>query len=183
MHADDPYERMAQGARPRAVLVPYDGSRGAERALSHAVELCCDANARLGLAVIWPRFLLFDSPWACIAAPIHERDTCNDVLRRLPDGLPVTFLSWPHPAGVRDIAEFAKRLDCDSVLLAYSGRRARRAARILARHDVAVLLDADGVQPRRPRRRAIRPPSPHADPPALAMPAALVPIPPQRPNL
>jgi nucleotide-binding universal stress UspA family protein len=163
--------------------VPYDGSRRAERTLAHAVELCRDANARLGLAVIWPRFLVFDSPWVCVAAPIQERDTCNDLLRRLPDDLSVTFLSWPHPAGVREIAEFARRLDCDSVLLAYSGRRARRAARILARSDVAVLLDADGVRPPRPRRRAIRPPSPQADPPALAMPVALVPIPPQRPNL
>lgn len=167
---------------PRAVLVVYDGSRRAERVLAHGLALCRDTRARLGLALIQERVVLLNSPWVCVAASVHDGDVCDGVLRRLPDDLSVSFLSSSRPTGVREIAEFAKRLDCDSVLLPYSGWRARRAARILARGDVAVLVDADGEQPLRPRLRAIGPPPHQVDPLGLAMPVALVPISPHRPN-
>jgi hypothetical protein len=127
---------------PRAVLVPHDGSVRAERALARAVELCRETRACLGLMVIY-RVVLINAPQMCVAAPISERDTCNALLRRLPDDISVRFLSCLYPVGMGHIAEVAKRLDCDSVLLPYSGWRAHRAARILARHGVAVLLDAD----------------------------------------
>jgi nucleotide-binding universal stress UspA family protein len=133
---------MTQRAVPRAILVVYDGSQRAERAVADAVELCRDTNACLGLAVIRQRVVVFSSPWVCVATPISERNTCNGLLRRLPDDISVRFLSWPYPAGMRQIAELAKRLDCDWVLLPYSGWRARRAGRILARSDVAVLTNS-----------------------------------------
>jgi nucleotide-binding universal stress UspA family protein len=157
-------------AVPRAVLVPHDGSARAERALAHAVELCRETRACLGLVVI-RRVLMLNAPLVCVAAPISEEDTCNALLRRLPDDISVRFLSCTYPASIAHIAEFARRLECDSVVLPYSGWRTRRAARVLARHGVAVLLEADGLPSPRPSRGASRP----GDPLALTLPAALNP--------
>jgi nucleotide-binding universal stress UspA family protein len=132
--------RPTTRAKPLGVLVPHDGSRQADRALAHAVELCLETHARLGLALIQPRVVLIQSPWVCVVVtPIWERDACNRLLRRLPGDISVSFVSSPYSAGLREIAGFAKRLQCDSVLLPYSGSRARLAARILARRGVAVL--------------------------------------------
>jgi hypothetical protein len=130
--------------------------------------MCRETRACLGLMVIH-RVVLLTAPLVCVAAPSSERDTCNGLLRRLPDDISVRFLLCPYPAGMGHIAEFAKRLDCDSVVLPYSGWRARRAARILARHGVAVLLDADRLPSPRPRHRTSRP----GDPLALTLPVAL----------
>jgi hypothetical protein len=113
------------------------------------------------------RVVVLNMPLVCVAASISEHDACNRLLRQLPDDISVKFLSCPHPAGMVQIAEFAKRLACDSVVLPYSGWRARRAARILARHGVAVLLDPDGLQSPRTRRRASRRASQPDDPLAL----------------
>jgi hypothetical protein len=79
--------------------------------------------------------------------PSWERDDRDRLLHQLPSDVSVKFLASPHPASVSELAEFARRLDCDSVLLPYSGWRARRAARVLARHGIEVLLDADSIRP------------------------------------
>jgi hypothetical protein len=163
---------MTNGAKPRAVLVTYDCSRRAERALAQAVELCRDTHARLGVAIV-QRAVLFNSPWLCIATPVSERDLFNSVLCRLPDDVSVRFLLWRYTIGMREIAHFAERLDCDSVLLPYSGWRARRAARVLTRQGVGVLVSADGVDQLGPGRRAIRRGSHAADPPTSALPIAV----------
>jgi nucleotide-binding universal stress UspA family protein len=155
--------RITGGATPRAVLVTYDCSRRAERALAQAVELCRDTHARLGVAII-QRPVLFNSPWVCIAAPLSERELLNGLLCRLPDDVSVRFLLWRYTIGMREIAQFAERLDCDAVLLPYSGRRARRAARVLTRRGVAVVVHADGVQQLGPGQRAIRRATHAADP-------------------
>jgi hypothetical protein len=114
--------------------------------LAQAVELCCSSGARLGLAMIQPAVFVSPSPWVCvIVTPRWEPDDCSRLLRGLPTDVSVKFLSSPYPAGISEIAEFARRLDCDSVLLPYSGRRARRAARVLARHGIEVLVNADQI--------------------------------------
>jgi hypothetical protein len=91
----------------------------------------------LGLALIEPWVYTAQSPWVCIVVPPRwEPDDRARLLRRLPGDVSVKFLSSPQPAGMSEIAAFATRLDCDSVLLPYSGWRARRAAQVLARHGV-----------------------------------------------
>jgi hypothetical protein len=137
--------RIAKRAVPRAVLVSYDASRRAQRTLADAIELCRDTGARLGVAVVRQREVVFVSPWVFPPPPPCQPDACGDLLRRLPDDLSVTYLSSDYPAGMREIAEFAKRLDCECVLLPYSGWRARRATRVLARRGLAVLVGAERV--------------------------------------
>jgi nucleotide-binding universal stress UspA family protein len=157
----------------RAILVPYDGSHRSEQALECAVALCRDTRARLGLAIIRHHVVVFASPWVCVASPVCERETCNGLLRRLPDDVSVRFLSWPYPAGARDIAEFASRLDCDAVLLPYRGWRARQARRLLSRRGLSVLALDDGVQASRPSKHARWRKSRPADALARALPVAL----------
>jgi nucleotide-binding universal stress UspA family protein len=133
---------------PLGVLVAHDGSRRSDQTLADAVELCRGSRARLGLALIQPWVYTVQAAWVCIVMPPSwERVDCDRLLHRLPSDVSVKFLSSPHPAGVSEIAEFARRLDCDSVLLPYSGWRARRAARVLARHGIEVLVDVPNGHP------------------------------------
>ena len=122
-----------------SVLVPYDGTARSEWALTCAVEHCLQSRARLGIAFIPPCYALAASPWASAALFQPGDDARRAILRKIPDRVSVRFLVCGHPAGVRDLAHFARRLDCDSVLLPLRGLRLRRAERALAKAGLEVL--------------------------------------------
>ena len=123
----------------RGVLVPYDGSRRAERALARAVAVCRSSRARLGVAIVQQPVVAVASPWVCTAIPSSERHLRCKLLQRLPDDLSVVFISWPRRPSLRDIVALANRLECDSVVLARRGWRARRAERGLHRRGVSFI--------------------------------------------
>jgi hypothetical protein len=147
-----------------SVLVQYCCTGRSEEALARAVAYCVRSHARLGIAVTAPWFAHMGMPWMVAPhAVVPTAQTCRYVLRKVPDELPVKFLLWPHPAGLAEIADFARRLQCDSVLLPMRGWRLRHAARVLSRSGL-LALDAElepvyGNEPVPARRLAIRPAS------------------------
>jgi hypothetical protein len=140
----------------QSVLLPYDCTRSSEHALLCAVAYCRESRARLGIAITPPWFMSFASPWVTVppnmVLPCHA--TAREMLSRVPPDAPFTFLISHYPAGVPQIAEFARRLDCDSVLLPLGGWRLRRATRALGKLGLPVLNDqVDPIRPSRPTRR------------------------------
>jgi hypothetical protein len=127
----------------RSLLVQYCCTGRSEDALARAVAYCRRSHARLGIAVTAPWFAHLGMPWMVAPhAVVPTAQTCRYVLREVPDDLPVKFLLWPHPAGLAEIADFAQRLDCDSVLMPLRGWRLRHAARALSKSGL-LTLDAE----------------------------------------
>jgi nucleotide-binding universal stress UspA family protein len=121
--------------------VPYDGSTRSERALARVGPLCRTTGALMGIAVVQPRWCAFASPWVHVPGiVVSEREMCSHVLRQVPPDVSVRFLVSPYPAGVSQIAAFAKRLACDSVFLPHRGRSGRRLGRALARRGLSVFM-------------------------------------------
>ena len=125
----------------RGIFVPYDGSARAERALAHASSFCRSSGARLGIAVMQPRIACFASPWVHVpGVVVSQRHVCGPVLRRIPPDVSVRFLFSPFPTGLSQVAEFAKRLECEAVLVPHRGRAGRRTAKALSKHGLAVFV-------------------------------------------
>jgi nucleotide-binding universal stress UspA family protein len=125
----------------RGILVPYDGSARAERALAFASSFCRSSRACLGIAVLQPRIVAFASPWVHVPGVVFsQREACGPVLRRVPQDVSVRFLFSPIPAGASQIADFARRLGCDAVLVPQRGRAGRRMAKALSKRGLTVFL-------------------------------------------
>jgi len=132
----------------RAILVPYDGTGRAELALEAAIVRCRESRARLGLSMTAPWFATVGAPWLSIPALLTpDLESAKRVLGRIPDDVLVRFLLWPYPAGGREIAQFARRLDCDSVLLPFRGSRARHIKRTLSRRGLQILEAGPAAPP------------------------------------
>ena len=136
---------------PTAIFVSYDGSRRSRQALVCAIELCRDTRALLGIAVIRPHVVGFGWPGSCTAAFVSEQTVCREALALVPDDVSVRFLAHSHPVGIRDIAEFARRLGCESVILPDRRFGARRAARLLGRAGLALLVEPSAARTRQRR--------------------------------
>ena len=94
----------------RSILVAVDGSRHSEVALTHAIELARDGNARLTIltAVTSPPGVALTGPAAAAAAASasaleHDFDeVLRAAVRRVPDDLPVLAHGPPAQAILRE---------------------------------------------------------------------------------
>lgn len=146
--------------RTCSVLVAYDGTARAERLLRCALAHCAQCRARLGVAIVPPPYAMVALPWAgaSILQPCDE--SRRELLKRIPADVSVRFVVCSYPIGTRQVAELARRLECDSVLLPQRGMRLRLAERALTRLGLGVLnryLDAPRPSSRGHFQRLARP--------------------------
>ena len=116
----------------RSILVAVDGSRHSEVALTHAIELARDGNARLTIltAVTSPPGAALTGPAAAAAAASALEHDFDEVLRaavrRVPDDLPVTTV-LAHGPPAQAILREADRGGHDLIVMGSRGLGLARA--------------------------------------------------------
>jgi len=132
--------------RYRHVLVGYDGSKDAELALAHAVELAQAFHARLALVAVVgpPPPLAWQAPGGIFGVREAERADLDRRLRAAADAVPddlsvTTQLLDGDPA--RELLHFAHAGDYDLIVLGSRGR-GRGASALLGSVSQRVMHEA-----------------------------------------
>jgi nucleotide-binding universal stress UspA family protein len=120
-------------ARPRRILVGFDGSPEGEEALQLAARLAREDHATLVVVLVLPWPCLAPGPMTALVAQLVQECECeqrralHEAIARLPDDVSVTFLSR-HGRATGCLRRTAAEHDCDLVVVPRS-RWARRLRR------------------------------------------------------
>jgi nucleotide-binding universal stress UspA family protein len=137
----------------KSILVAWDGSEHAKRALAQAVDLARTQDARLTLLTVAPPLHV----WPGYVPPISEADLISAAEKTLaegealvPDGIPVSGRAVPGDPGA-ELLKRAGAADHDLIVMGSRGRGAVRSAFlgsvshfVLNRTTVPVLIVHDG---------------------------------------
>jgi nucleotide-binding universal stress UspA family protein len=120
-------------ARPRRILVGYDGSAEGEEALEHAAQLAREDHATLVVVLVLPWTCLAPGPMTALVAQLvqecesEQRRALHQAIERLPHDVSVTFLSR-HGRATDCLRRTAAEHECDLIVVPRS-RWARRLRR------------------------------------------------------